>query len=272
MYGYIYKITNKINGKIYVGQHRSETFDTKYWGSGSNLHDAKIEYGIDNFTQEILVWCETLEQMNEQEMFWIKKLNSRDPSIGYNIQPGGKLQGYEHTPEVRRRLSAKAKGRKLGFWIHNDVIEKYHKGCEENIPEGFVKGRLPANIKKYSDTKRGQKIKNTSNLHKAKGKHWFTNGVNDIMDFTCPEGYRPGRTNIPDNGGINNPMYGKPNPNRGVSPKPETILRLKNTLHDIYKDLHRIWITDGTQEKLHNVQLPIPEGFVQGRLNRRKDV
>lgn len=272
MYGYIYKITNKVNGKIYVGQHRAETFDNKYWGSGSNLHEAKIEYGINNFTQEILVWCETPEEMNQQEMLWITKLNSRNPTIGYNIQPGGKLQGYEQTPEVRRRISEKAKGRSLGFWIHNDEIEKYHKGSEDSIPEGFIKGRLPANVKKSADSKRGQKIKDTSNHHKAKGKKWFTNGETDTMAFECPEGFIPGRTNIPDISGENNPMYGKPNPRKGLKNSEESIVKLKQTLNDLYKDLHRIWINDGEKETLHNIELPIPEGFSKGRIyKRRKD-
>ena len=39
MFGYIYKITNTVNGKIYVGLHKSEKFDESYWGSGSNLKE-----------------------------------------------------------------------------------------------------------------------------------------------------------------------------------------------------------------------------------------
>lgn len=270
MYGYIYKITNKINGKIYVGQHKAETFDNRYWGSGSNLHEAKMEYGIDNFTREILVWCETLQELNQQEMFWIEHLQCRNPDIGYNIQPGGtQIRGYEQPPEVRRRLSEKAKGRPLGFWIHDDKSEKYHKGSEEDIPEGFVKGRLPANVKKSADSKRGQKVTDTSNLHRAKGKKWFTNGEKDTMAFECPEGFRPVRTNIPDNSGENNPMYGKPNPRKGMKNREESTQKLKNTLKELYKDLHRIWITDGNIETLHNVELPIPEGFTKGRIYRR---
>ena len=45
MYGYIYKTTNKINGKIYIGQHRCDHFDESYIGSGSRLLKAVKKYG-----------------------------------------------------------------------------------------------------------------------------------------------------------------------------------------------------------------------------------
>lgn len=37
MYGYVYKTTNKLNNKIYIGQHNHSTFDKKYYGSGSRI-------------------------------------------------------------------------------------------------------------------------------------------------------------------------------------------------------------------------------------------
>lgn len=81
------------------------------------------------------------------------------------------------------------------------------------------------------------------------------------------------RTNIPDNSGENNPRYGKPNPRKGLKTSGESIVKLKQTLHELYKDLHRIWINDGEKEKLHNIELPIPEGFTKGRIYKtRKDV
>ena len=89
MYGYIYKTTNLINGKIYVGQHKSETFDLNYYGSGKYLYNALHKYGKENFSVEILEWCETKEIINEREIYYIQKLNSRNRNIGYNIAYGG---------------------------------------------------------------------------------------------------------------------------------------------------------------------------------------
>ena len=69
MYGYVYKTTNNLNNKIYIGQHKSSVFDDKYIGSGKILLQAITKYGKDNFTTEVLEWCDSREQLNEKEKF-----------------------------------------------------------------------------------------------------------------------------------------------------------------------------------------------------------
>lgn len=99
MYGYIYKTTNLVNGKIYVGQHKSNCFDAKYYGSGKILKQAISKFGIDSFICELIEWCETKEQIEEREIFWIAKYDSCNPNIGYNISEGGfvpRLLGKNH--------------------------------------------------------------------------------------------------------------------------------------------------------------------------------
>ena len=49
MYGYIYKTTNLINGKIYIGQHKSEEYDSSYYGSGKLIRRAIEKYGITKY-------------------------------------------------------------------------------------------------------------------------------------------------------------------------------------------------------------------------------
>ena len=88
-YGYIYKITNNINGKIYVGQHKSSTVDKKYWGSGKLIKYAILKEGIQNFTREILEWCNDKQHLDEREIYWISELNSENRQIGYNLTYGG---------------------------------------------------------------------------------------------------------------------------------------------------------------------------------------
>ncbi|GJQ43922.1 MAG: hypothetical protein JETCAE03_34200 [Ignavibacteriaceae bacterium] len=82
----IYKTTNIVNNKIYIG------FDTKdrddYLGSGKLIKRAIKKYGIENFRKEILEKCQTKDELCEREKFWIKKLNSYNP-VGYNIANGG---------------------------------------------------------------------------------------------------------------------------------------------------------------------------------------
>lgn len=69
MYGYIYKITNLITDKIYIGQHIGEEFDKKYFGSGKLLKDAIKKYSKKNFKKEILEFCQTEEELNEREKY-----------------------------------------------------------------------------------------------------------------------------------------------------------------------------------------------------------
>lgn len=112
----IYKTTNTINGKIYVGKDCSN--NSKYLGSGSILKSAIKKYGKENFIKEILEECTSPEYLKEREIYWISKLNSRDPLIGYNISPGGDgfmkgvKQSDEHikkeqTPTGERREATK---------------------------------------------------------------------------------------------------------------------------------------------------------------------
>lgn len=89
MYGYIYKTTNLITNKIYIGKRERSTFDTKYYGSGIYLKNSLIKYGKENFKREILEWCETREKLCEREKYWIKELGAKNKDIGYNIADGG---------------------------------------------------------------------------------------------------------------------------------------------------------------------------------------
>lgn len=83
----IYKTTNKINGKIYVGKDTKHRID--YLGSGLLLHRAIKKYGRENFVNETLEECSTVEKLDEREVFWIKELDATNRKVGYNIAKGG---------------------------------------------------------------------------------------------------------------------------------------------------------------------------------------
>lgn len=110
MYGYIYKTTNLINGKIYIGQHISNKFTSKYFGSGIKIKSALKKYGVGNFIVELIQECESIKELNDSEMFWIAEFNSTDPSIGYNIKLGGNNAPW--SDEVKAKMSASAIGKK----------------------------------------------------------------------------------------------------------------------------------------------------------------
>ena len=81
----IYKTTNLVNGKIYVGQDLNNNPD--YIGSGAVLRKAIKKYGIDNFKKDILEFCSSKEELDDREIYWIKELNA--VINGYNITNGG---------------------------------------------------------------------------------------------------------------------------------------------------------------------------------------
>lgn len=95
LYGYIYESTNLINGKKYIGQHKSKVFDEKYIGSGTYLHRAIEKYGKENFIVKIIEECESKENLNEREIYWIKFYNAAKSTKYYNIAEGG--FGYGNT-------------------------------------------------------------------------------------------------------------------------------------------------------------------------------
>ena len=92
--GNIYLITNKINQKKYVGQ-TARDIDKRFdehcseKRGHSRLHNAIQKYGWQNFEISLIEQI-PIEEMDEREQYWIKKLNTRNPEVGYNIAPGGK--------------------------------------------------------------------------------------------------------------------------------------------------------------------------------------
>ena len=99
----IYKITNAINGKIYIGQsiniqrrwnqEKNKAFNQNDPAYNQLLSQAFRKYGVDNFTFEIIEKLST-EALNEREEYWINYFNSKTPG-GYNAQSGGR---YIYTP------------------------------------------------------------------------------------------------------------------------------------------------------------------------------
>ena len=104
----IYKTTNLINGKIYVGQDSKNNFE--YLGSGNLIRRSVKKYGKENFKKEILCECKTKEELNEREIYWIKKLKSQNKNIGYNITDGGNQ--ISTVKSVKEKISQTLKGKK----------------------------------------------------------------------------------------------------------------------------------------------------------------
>lgn len=139
----IYKITNTVTGKCYVGFSK----DAKYRferhislaerGVNRRLYDSMRKHGISNFALEIIATCDTKDEAAQLEKFWISELNSIMPH-GYNMTAGGEggntLQGwteaekvelysrqaktrtgFTHSEETRRKISDSHRGKVMSI-------------------------------------------------------------------------------------------------------------------------------------------------------------
>lgn len=112
MYGYIYKTTNTFNNKIYIGQHRADKFDSNYYGSGIVIRNIMDKYGIDKFRCELLEACDSEDELNEREIYWIAYYNATDANIGYNLMSGGyKIRGSKHSEITCKKISTSKRGK-----------------------------------------------------------------------------------------------------------------------------------------------------------------
>lgn len=168
MIGYIYLTTCLVTNKIYIGQHKATQFEPeKYLGSGSILHKSINKYGKENFTCKLLEECNTQNELDMKEIYWIKYYDSTNPLIGYNILKGG--SGSYHNDITKDKISKSNKGKYLG-WVHinlNDTEEKIIKPEELDyyLSLGWVKGRTNKSIENVKNS-----LKDPSKHQGMKGK------------------------------------------------------------------------------------------------------
>lgn len=112
---YIYKTTNLINRKQYIGQHYGELNDD-YLGSGTILKKAIEKYGKENFKKEVLYISQDEEENNKKEKEFIQMFNATQNPLFYNIHEGGSggntIKGYNE--EQLKALKEKCRERMLG--------------------------------------------------------------------------------------------------------------------------------------------------------------
>lgn len=232
MYGYIYLTTNLINDKKYIGQHRSPVFDEKYKGSGKHFCRAIKKYGWDNFVCEIIETCDSIDELNQREEYWIAYYNAVESSEYYNISRGG--NNAEKTPEYRAALkkawtSERREKQSQRFKTElnpNRSPEARRKMSENNSskrPEirkrlseakkgkplphtyewnknignalrGRVNGPLSEETKAKISAKKSGKNNPMYGKSATKGTKWYTNGIINVRRKECPEGFVPGVT------------------------------------------------------------------------------
>jgi hypothetical protein len=123
----IYKTTNLINGKIYIGQFSGKRNDEKYFGSGILIKNALKKYGQNNFIKEIIEDnIKTTDLLDEREKYWINFYDSTNLEIGYNIAKGGSIGNYKYIRDEKwkSKMSIAMTGRFDGE--KNPFFGKHH--------------------------------------------------------------------------------------------------------------------------------------------------
>lgn len=115
----IYKITNKVNGKIYVGctikpvstRWADHIYEAEHQ-CRYVIHKAIKKYGLPAFTFEVVSFPETVEQMYLDEAKLITELGTHVSEFGYNLSPGGEsgFTGRQHSEETKAKISASKVG------------------------------------------------------------------------------------------------------------------------------------------------------------------
>jgi hypothetical protein len=110
---YLYKITNTLNHKIYVGIHKTANIDDGYMGSGTLLLKAIKKYGVENFTKEIIEKFDTYQAALSREQEIVNEDFLRRKDV-YNLRSGG-VGGFEHINSIskNKRINLIALKRKI---------------------------------------------------------------------------------------------------------------------------------------------------------------
>lgn len=194
MIGYIYKTTNLINGKIYIGKHLATKFSLSYKGSGAILKQAFKKYGKENFKCELIAEATTEEELNNLEAYWINYFNSRDPEIGYNIVEGGLgTSGYHHSEEAKQKMSEAKSGKALTEDWKTKIAEA-----------GKCRTHSPETKQKISNSNKGKKRSEEAKANMRKGHQEhptvFTDEYKAKLKQSRAEAIQSGRWSISEEG------------------------------------------------------------------------
>jgi group I intron endonuclease len=181
-YHFIYKTTNLLNGKFYVGMHSTNKLNDGYLGSGKRLKRSIKKYGIENFKLEILEFFDSRELLVEREKQLVNENLLKDDNC-MNLRPGGTggMCSVEHGIKLKKGASNHQKK----MWKNNDyrnkIIEVIRNTMINNHRLGKIKydtftGKKHTEISKRKMSE-AKKAKGTGKTNSQFGSMWITNGA-----------------------------------------------------------------------------------------------
>jgi hypothetical protein len=178
MYFIIYKTTNNINKKYYIGAHKTNNIHDDYLGSGVALKRAIKKYGRENFTKEILQICDDEKSMFERERELVE-CSLKDKKC-YNMRNGGR-GGFDHIDNrgdknpMRNPKIAKKVGDKI-----RELRKNNKKWMEVSVE----------NLKKATESNRGKKRPEHSERMKVLAKQmWLNENMREKFKDSTSEWY-----------------------------------------------------------------------------------
>jgi hypothetical protein len=201
LYYLIYKTTCIVNGKFYIGKHKTENLEDGYLGSGKLLRRAIKKYGRENFKREVLQFCSSNEEMNEAEKNHVVLCEE-----SYNLCPGGE-GGWDYVN--KNGLTNRLTGFKNEQHFITFQIGAQKVATKAGHIGGKISGKITykANFKNANSIETIEKRKETfkriqhqqGEKHSQFGTCWMTNARENIkvkkqeIDFYISLGYRKGR-------------------------------------------------------------------------------
>lgn len=209
MFYTIYKITNQINGKIYIGSHKTEDLNDSYMGSGKYLKYAQEKYGIENFTKEILFVFDNPEEMYAKEAEIVNEDFLSEENT-YNIKVGG-FGGWDYiNSNEKLRVAKNKKARETTNSRHSDLLHVWsskggHKRYElYGVNEAWVAAGRTSFLGKKHTTETKTAIGKANAIHQSGdgNSQYGTRWIHSLELKLCkkikkedplPEGWQEGR-------------------------------------------------------------------------------
>jgi group I intron endonuclease len=111
----VYLLTNKVNSKVYVGQHRGYSLSRR-WNQrldnvkvNNHFTNAVQKYGPESFSRKVLCHASCQQELDLLEQFFIATYKSTDPRFGYNQQSGGRVWRGQYTKRLRQLIGEGSK-------------------------------------------------------------------------------------------------------------------------------------------------------------------